>query len=198
MTGHSMAKANRVNPAGTDYAERLIAEARRRIGTPYSAGGRAGEGGLDCFGLIYEVARSVGLAIPDALQCGSYPEGDPARIAYLNENLRYVGRNLDGAGIGDVLAFSRRTGADLCHLCFLSNLDNGPSIIHVARHLGCVQEEPLSVAWMRCLVGVHRFRSQEIGFAADLDVAPAISVEEGCCAVQPCAAAGQAKRIDAR
>lgn len=99
------------------HRERIVAEARRWIGTPYRHGASVRGAGCDCLGLVRGVWRAV---------CGPEPETPPPYSAAwaeagAGEALRDAARRHlveiepGAAGPGDVLLFRWRGGLPMKH-----------------------------------------------------------------------------------
>lgn len=138
------------DPADPD---RVIAAARRWIGTPYVRGAAAEGLGCDCIGLARGVwAEVAGVSVPPPA-----PPWSPDWAVSLPRLLSALGRSImieiepRAAGPGDLVAI-RRTSGRPAHIGILS--DDG-RIIHASEACGVV-EVPLS-AWAGRIALAFRF-----------------------------------------
>lgn len=133
----------------------IVAEAREWIGTPWHHQAALKGKGCDCIGLIYGVARALG--IPEAARFradprfrgyGRTPEPSMLRAAiaeYLNV--------ADVERPGDILLM--RFDAEPQHFGFLSTPDY---MIHAYAQARKVVENRIDDKWRRRIVGAYRFR----------------------------------------
>jgi NlpC/P60 family putative phage cell wall peptidase len=135
-------------------SDRIVAEARGWIGTPYVHGGALRGAGCDCLGLIRGVRRALGGVCPDRVP--PYPPGWALRGA--DEALRLaLGAHLrplpgDAAlAPGQVLLFRLRPGAPAGHLGVLTEAGPVRRMVHAYDRHG-VTESPLGEAWARRIV----------------------------------------------
>ena len=135
--------------------DRIVAEARRWIGTPYRHQASLEGVGCDCLGLVRGVWRAL---------VGPEPEAMPAYApdwaeAGGGEPLLAAGRRhfmpvpVADFAVGDVLVFRWRDNVAAKHLGIASAPDR---MVH-AHDGACVCEVALVPAWRRRLVAVFRF-----------------------------------------
>ncbi len=145
--------------------ERIVAEARRWIGTPYRHGASVRGIGCDCLGLVRGVWRAV---------CGPEPETPPAYSATwaeagTRETLRDAARRHlieiepEAAGAGDVLLFRWRDGMAMKH----AGIVTGEGRMIHAHDGACVAEVAFGI-WRRRIAAAFRFPGPlDAGDAAD-------------------------------
>jgi NlpC/P60 family putative phage cell wall peptidase len=127
--------------------DRVVAEARGWIGTPYRHGASLKGGGCDCLGLVVGVWRSIYGTVPevpppyspDWAECGV---GEPLAEAAGRHLVAYTGSSITA---GDVLIFRWREGVAAKHLGIATADDR---MIH-AHDGACVAEVPLLRGWRR-------------------------------------------------
>ncbi|GIL03337.1 MAG: peptidase [Alphaproteobacteria bacterium] len=135
--------------------ERVVAEARRWLGTPYRHQSCARGVGCDCLGLVRGVWRAVAGDEPPGLPAYTPDWGEVgAREHVLDAAARHllpVAR--DRAGPGDLVVFRWRAGAVAKHLGILSAPDR---FIHACERAGVV-EVALIRHWAARIAGTFRF-----------------------------------------
>ena len=136
---------------------RVVAAARRWVGTPYVHQASVPGVGCDCLGLLRGVWREVlgpePEAVPSYTRDWSEASGQEALWAAALRWLVPAGPvPLDG----DILLFRMREGAVAKHLGFAASGAGGPTVIHAYTGHGVV-ESPLSAAWARRIVARFRF-----------------------------------------
>lgn len=126
---------------------RVVAIARRWLGTPYHDQASRRGAGCDCLGLIRGVWRE--LLGPETLSVPAYSRdwGETGREEVLAEATNRVLIRIDAteAGIGAVVLFRMRSGAIVKHCGILTAPDR---FIHAYERLGVI-EEALTTAWRR-------------------------------------------------
>lgn len=138
----------------TQPRERLVAEARRWIGTPFHHQASCRGAGADCLGLVRGVWREVlGGAVavaPYAADWASLPGDDR-----LNGGLSRTLRRLDPAGArpGDVLLFRLRPSGIGSHAGLMTAPDR---FVHALETAGVV-ESRLGGIWAHRLVAAFAF-----------------------------------------
>jgi NlpC/P60 family putative phage cell wall peptidase len=127
----------------------IVTEARKWLGTPYHHQGRVLGAGVDCLGLVAEVAKALGLCDHDAHDYGRVPEGDRL-IAELRE---HAGREIRAADAqpGDILLF--RFLRQPRHVA----IKTGIGMIHAYAQAGKVVEHRLDDRWMKQCVCAFEF-----------------------------------------
>ena len=151
--------ADRCSGARHAVQGRIVAEARRWIGTPYVHQASRLGAGADCLGLVRGVWRELVGAEPEAP--GPY-SADWAEAGGEERLMAAAARHLTRlpvgqAGPGDVLLFRMRDGAAAKHLGILTSpkLRGGRMIHAYSGH--AVTESTLTEAWARRLVATFRF-----------------------------------------
>ena len=136
----------------------IVRCARTWIGTPFHHQGRLRGVGVDCAGLVIEVAREMEIADVDVLGYGRQPDPRAFRAA-LHEHLCEVAPQ--AALPGDVLSFAY---IEEQHLAIASHVGvSGPAaMVHADQRSGGCVEVPLGHLWGRRLRGCWRFRSDLI------------------------------------
>lgn len=139
-------------------ADRVVAEARAWIGTPYVHQASCRGGGADCLGLVRGVWRAAYGHEPEALPAYSADWGEAQGQERLwQAALRHLHpKPLEAATAGDVLLFRMRHGAVAKHLGLQAEVARSPSFIHAYSGHG-VLESPLSQPWARRIVARFAF-----------------------------------------
>lgn len=139
-----------------DRAERVVAEARRWIGTPYRHQASVRGVGCDCLGLVRGVWRAIH---------GADPERPPAYSAdwaettgeetLLDAAARHMERRPPGMFLpGDVLVFRWRPHLPAKHCGILTAPDR---MVHAYQSAGRVAEGHLASAWRRRIAAAFVF-----------------------------------------
>ena len=147
----------------TSQSERIIAEARLWIGTPYVHQMRAKGAGCDCLGLVRGVWSAV---------IGTEPERPPAYSRDWSEPQgeerlwdaaarHLVRKPLKEAARGDVILFRMKAGSVAKHLGIQSVTGEAARFIHAYSGHGVV-ESPLSTPWARRIVARFEFPTEEV------------------------------------
>jgi NlpC/P60 family putative phage cell wall peptidase len=137
----------------TWHQDRIVAEARAWIGTPYVHQASCKGAGADCLGLLRGVWRAVLGAEPEYVPAYTADWSEPSRDeVLLRAALRWLRPVAQGAeAAGDVLLFRMRDGSVAKHLGIVGTLAPQPSFIHAYSGHGVV-ESPLSEPWARRVV----------------------------------------------
>ena len=131
---------------------KIIAEAREWINTPFQHQGRTKGTAVDCIGLIYGVAKNLGIA-PDGLPqefIGYTRIPDNGKLEQALD--KYMDRiRMSEVQPGDVylMAYSRHAPQHV-------GITTGKTLIHAFARK-CV-EHTLSNSWRRRICGAYRFR----------------------------------------
>jgi NlpC/P60 family putative phage cell wall peptidase len=138
--------------------ERVIAEARLWIGTPYLHQASVRGAGTDCLGLLRGVWRAVLGDEPEQVPAYTADWAEPSREEVLLDvaNRRLEPRPLAGATIGDVLLFRMRDGSIAKHLGLQSETGEHPRFIHAYTGHGVI-ESSLSLPWRRRIAARFAF-----------------------------------------
>jgi len=135
----------------TDLANRIAAEARTWLGTPWHHQGRVRGAGVDCGGLVLEVFKAVGVLPPD-FEVGYY--GRNPNLPRLIATLSAWAREAQDIRPGDVLLFTIVDAPR--HLGIATALDGATGVIHSYQTLGRVVEHALDARWRRRLYKIYR------------------------------------------
>jgi NlpC/P60 family putative phage cell wall peptidase len=138
--------------------ERIVAEARRWIGTPYRHQASTRGAGADCLGLLRGVWRAVYGNEPEKPPAYTSDWSEPQRVEALwaAANRHLVPRSIDERGPGDVLLFRMRDGAIAKHLGILTIAAPIATFVHAYQGHGVV-ESALTEAWSRRVVACFAF-----------------------------------------
>ena len=144
-------------------ADRIIAEARGWIGTPYRHQCAVKGAGTDCLGLIRGVWRGLYGNEPEAVPPYTPDWSEPQREEKLWQAAcrHLVEKPLDDAQPGDVVLMRMRNGAVAKHLGIEACLGGHPTLIHAYSGHGVV-ESPLSAPWARRIVARFCFPDEVI------------------------------------
>lgn len=152
-------------------AEDIVDQARTWLGTKYHHQGRLkksakGDGGVDCIGLVIGVTRELkisdgegnSLVNADEVNYSMYPERGRL-VSAIQQHLRRM--PVERMRVGDVLLF--KTFRDPQHVGLLSDYPSGGvGLIHCNSSAGKVVEQPLSMAWVKMLTHVYRFKKKQL------------------------------------
>lgn len=142
--------------------DRLVAEARTWLGTPYVHQMARRGAGCDCLGLVRGVWRGVIGHEPETPPAYSMDWSEPQGEERLWEAaLRHlVPKEIGAAAPGDVILFRMKSGAVAKHLGIQSLIGASPRFVHAYSGHGVV-ESPLSAPWARRIVARFEFPSEE-------------------------------------
>lgn len=137
---------------------RVVAEARAWIGTPYVHQASVRGAGADCLGLLRGVWRAVVGPEPEAVPAYTPDWGEAAHDEVLaRAAARWLAaRPLDSEAPGDVLLFRMREGSVAKHLGIAAEVGPRASFVHAYTGHGVI-ESPLSAPWRRRIVGRFAF-----------------------------------------
>jgi NlpC/P60 family putative phage cell wall peptidase len=126
----------------------IVAEARKWLGTPYHHEGRVIGHGVDCVGLILEVAKSLGINVPNQTGYSRIPEESRLTADLDTYAVRIDMSSLD---VGDivVIPFLHK----LRHLAILT--DRG--MIHSYEPAGMVVEHVVDDRWRKMFRRAYQF-----------------------------------------
>ncbi len=156
---------------GNIKPEQIAVQARTWLGTHYHHQGRLkkssrGNGGVDCIGLIIGIIDELGiqdgngnsLVAADETNYSMYPE-QGRLIRSIQQHLRKV--PIEKMAVGDILLF--KTFHDPQHVGLLTQYPSGgPGLIHCNSSAGMVVERPFSMAWVKMLTHVYRFKKKQL------------------------------------
>jgi cell wall-associated NlpC family hydrolase len=123
----------------TAPGDRVAAEARKWIGTPWLHQGR-NEHGIDCVGLVVVVARALGVSDYDFGNYSRNPDGWRLLPHFAAGGATRI--DPKDARKGDMLVF--RYYRYPCHVGILVEDTPEPRVVHASAVRGTTMEEPLS------------------------------------------------------
>lgn len=138
--------------------ERVIAEARDWIGTPYRHQASIKGAGTDCLGLLRGIWRSVLGTEPEPVPPYTEDWAEPSRREVLFEAAErwLLRKSIAETARGDVLLFRMRDGGIAKHLGIQAETHPKAGFIHAYTGHGVI-ESPLSLPWQRRIVARFRF-----------------------------------------
>ena len=138
--------------------ERVVAEARRWIGTPYQHQASCIGAGADCLGLLRGVWRGLLGGEPEHVPPYSPDWAEPGGTEVLwQAACRHLCQKpIAEEAAGDVLLFRMRDGSIAKHLGIAGQLGPLASFIHAFNGHGVV-ENPLSTPWRRRIAARFEF-----------------------------------------
>lgn len=151
------------------YLQNKIVEvARSFIGSKYHHQGRMKktdnhDGGIDCIGLIIEVARKLSIKGSDNKDLSFYNRLDYSYTPSAHLLPEFLDKHLikiDQTKItnGDVLLFGVFGNSTHVGITFIDEIGN-LGIIHCYESIGKVTAHLLSKTWQRMIISAYRFRS---------------------------------------
>lgn len=134
---------------------RIVAEARRWIGTPYRHQASLRHVGCDCLGLVRGVFRAIIGPEPEETPpyCADWAENGAGEMLAEMAARHFVGKAPDDIAPGDLLLFRWREDLPAKH-CAIAVCR--AAMIH-AHDGACVVETALTPAWRRRLARVFAF-----------------------------------------
>lgn len=145
------------------WEERIVAEARAWIGTPYLHQASCRGAGTDCLGLVRGVWRALlgpePAEIPAYTQDWAEPSGEEVLLKAGLRHLRQKPRT--EAAPGDVLLFRMRDAAVAKHLGIAASVGPEARFIHAYSGHGVV-ESPLSGPWERRIAARFAFPGEAL------------------------------------
>lgn len=145
------------------WEERIVAEARAWIGTPYLHQASCRGAGTDCLGLVRGVWRALlgpePAEIPAYTQDWAEPSGEEVLLKAGLRHLRPKPRT--EAAPGDVLLFRMRDAAVAKHLGIAASVGPEARFIHAYSGHGVV-ESPLSGPWERRIAARFAFPGEAL------------------------------------
>jgi len=130
----------------------IIARAARAIGTPFVHQGRIIGKGLDCFGLVVAVGKSLGVMDHDCKTYDRYVEGDKV-LTEMRKGLDQI--EIADAGPGDVVVMCVTRARTARHIGILSDCNN---IIHTNHTTGEIVETSYKPQWARATVAAFKYK----------------------------------------
>lgn len=151
-------------------ADRIVAEARGWIGTPYLHQCSTRGAGTDCLGLLRGVWRAVYGAEPEVVPAYTQDWAEPSGEELLWQAARrhLQPKPVAEAAPGDVLLFRMREGAVAKHLGLQARIGPSPTFIHAYTGHGVV-ESPLSGPWARRIAARFAFPDTDARLAHPTD-----------------------------
>lgn len=137
----------------SSLADSIVAEARTWLGVPWRHQGRS-RTGVDCAGLVVQVARALELADYDTTAYSRRPQGQ-GFVAHFQGQMDGVA--IPQAQAGDVLIFADQ--AYPCHCGFLTEWRDRPHLLHAHATRRQVIEEPYTGEWPAKVKFAFRFRN---------------------------------------
>ena len=138
--------------------QRVMAEARCWIGTPYIHQASTRGAGTDCLGLLRGVWRALYGDEPEAVPAYTPDWAEPVRREVLFESASrwLIRKPLEKAETGDVLLFRMHERSIAKHLGLQSEIGAHPKFIHAYTGHG-VLESSLSQPWQRRIAARFAF-----------------------------------------
>ena len=121
----------------------IIAEARKWVGTPYRHQGR-GKAGIDCVGLLIEVAKGVGHPVRAPSAYSSMPQGHQLLNPCDEQLWKPVRQKV---APGDLAVFWGISHLEPQHFAFVGEHGNQLTVIHSFSNLGKVVEQEYGRLW---------------------------------------------------
>lgn len=142
----------------TETQQRIVAEARAWIGTPYLHQASVRGAGADCLGLLRGIWRTLYGDEPERVPPYTQDWAEPSGQELLREAAdRWLARKpLSERATGDILLFRMRDDSIAKHLGIAAELGVEATFIHAYTGHGVV-ESPLSGPWERRIVGRFAF-----------------------------------------
>lgn len=139
-------------------ADRVVAEARGWVGTPYVHQASTRGAGADCLGLVRGVWRGVFGEEPEAVPPYTPDWSEPQRdeILWRGAARHLQQKRVEDAAVGDVLLFRMRASGVAKHLGIQSEVRPLPCFIHAYSGHGVI-ESPLSRPWVRRIAARFAF-----------------------------------------
>lgn len=134
----------------TKNKEQIIDKAREFLDTPYLHQGRVKGGGIDCCGLVIQVAKELGLSDYDLTGYSRYADG----VDFLKEFFEQCKPKNDYEP-GDILVFSIRRRPQHCGI--VAEFNGNLSLIHAYQSIGRCVEHNLDKAWSDRILQVFEF-----------------------------------------
>jgi NlpC/P60 family putative phage cell wall peptidase len=127
----------------------IVAEARKYLGTPYHHQGRVLGHGVDCYGLVEQVARGLGFNVPEGVRYSRLPD-ESQLLAYMDQ---YANRlNKAEATVGDILVMTFR--GQMRHMAIMTDV----GMIHAYEPMGKVVEHAIDDKWLRRVVRAYSYK----------------------------------------
>lgn len=126
----------------------VVAEARKLLGTPYHHQGRVLGHGVDCYGVIEMVARSLGIDVPNGITYSRIPD-ELELIRNMDQYAIQV--PVSEAGVGDIvlIPFLHK----IRHMAILTDM----GILHAYEPRGMVVEHAVDDRWRKQFRRAYRY-----------------------------------------
>jgi len=144
-----------------DYVLRrrdIVQAARNWIGTPYRHQGR-GRAGLDCVGLLVEVANDMGHPVDAPTAYSNQPQGWQLLVP-CDAQLWKPARQ-DRIIPGDLAVFNGWSPNEPQHFAFIGHSPHGMTIIHSFSKFARVLEQPWNRLWEKKFHGLYNLPGTE-------------------------------------
>lgn len=145
----------------TDFSqvrERLAAEARSWVDTPFHHLGRKKGAGVDCIGLTICVARAMGFNVIDSEWYPRRPIYDYFERAVDSQTVFVTDdKDLPGVEIGDLLKFAYGRDRQQ-HIGIVVEVEPDVRFVHAYAIIGRVEETLYEKSWSSRFKGARRFR----------------------------------------
>ena len=141
----------------SDFAERVVLEARDWIGTPYRHQCSTKGAGADCLGVLLGIWRHLYGQVPTFIPAYTpdWSEAGQAEVLLTAAQAHLVPADKTAAR-GDVILFRMHNGSVAKHLGILTDVAPQIQFVHAYSGHGVV-ESPLSQPWQRRTVARFRF-----------------------------------------
>jgi cell wall-associated NlpC family hydrolase len=132
----------------------IVDKAREFIETPFHHQGRLKHIGIDCVGLIYCVAKELGIKIHDKTDYGRAPRPD-VLLTEIRKSLDEI--SIEEANIGDIFIFWIKRKSWPQHVAIISDY----GMIHAYADIKKVVEHVIDEKWTDKIKAAFRYRGIE-------------------------------------
>lgn len=129
--------------------DRIVAEARKYLGTPYHHQGRVLGHGIDCYGLVEMVARGLGFDVPEGVRYSRIPD-EAQLLAYMDQYAVQVDKR--SYQLADILIVPFR--GQMRHMAIVTEI----GMIHAYEPSGMVVEHAIDDKWSRRIARAYSFK----------------------------------------
>jgi NlpC/P60 family putative phage cell wall peptidase len=129
--------------------DRIVAEARKYLGTPYHHQGRVLGHGIDCYGLVEMVARGLGFDVPEGVRYSRIPD-EAQLLAYMDQYAVQVDKR--SYQLADILIVPFR--GQMRHMAIVTEI----GMIHAYEPSGMVVEHAIDDKWARRIARAYSFK----------------------------------------
>ena len=144
----------------SELRQQIVDETRRLIGVKWVHQGRNREGGLDCVGLIVELARVFDwphVIEGDMIGYSLYPDGEMLK-AKMKELFHPMPEDYIYQQ-GDLLCYWIDHPSRPCHVGLVTEFNGMPAFVHVYSDAGKVIESPIDWKWEKRIDSVYMWRA---------------------------------------